>query len=352
MEIRPRSPGYYEFARPELLALVPESAERVLDVGCGAGRLGEALKARQAARVVGIEVVPEAARRARGRLDEVFEGDAETLELSFEDGAFDCVVCGDVLEHLRDPERFLERVRGWLVPDGRVVASLPNVRHHSVVSALLDGNWSYEPAGLLDETHLSFFTRRDMVDLFERAGFQVAEMRIVPGPGYEEWRRSGCPGEVRVGRLHIADMPPEEAEEFFVYQYLIVATPRKAAPAGSFAENGHRPHGTNGNGAAHAPPSAAALARSEVPPAADALRIAFLGNFEQSWSTEGYAADALERVGHAVHRIHEYGVASAADVLEQIERFQADCLLFFKGRIGVDPSQRAGRVAAGPEPAS
>ena len=228
----------------------PESAERVLDVGCGAGRLGEALKARQAARVVGIEVVPEAARRARGRLDEVFEGDAEALELSFEHGTFDCVVCGDVLEHLRDPERFLERVRGWLVPDGRVVASLPNVRHHSVVSALLDGNWSYEPAGLLDETHLSFFTRRDMVDLFERAGFQVAELRIVPGPGYEEWRRSGCPGEVRVGRLHIADMPPEEAEEFFVYQYLIVATPRKAAPAApSFAENGHRSHEKNGNGA-------------------------------------------------------------------------------------------------------
>ena len=69
----------------------------------------------------------------------------------------------------------------------------------------------------------------------------------------------------------------------------------------------------------------------------DGLRIAFLGNFQQSWSTEGYAADALERVGHEVHRIHEYGVASAAEVLEQIEQFQADCLLFFKGRIGVDP---------------
>ena len=102
---------------------------------------------------------------------------------------------------------FVAHMAGSL-PDGCVVASLPNVRHHSVVSALLEGNWSYEPAGLLDETHLRFFTRRDMVDLFEQAGFQVAEVQIVPGPGYEEWRRSGRPGEVRVGRLHIADTPP------------------------------------------------------------------------------------------------------------------------------------------------
>ena len=245
--------GYYQFARPELLALVPESAERVLDVGCGAGRLGEAIKNRQPAVVTGIEFMPEAAAHARGLLDEVFEGDAERLDLPFESGSFDCVVCGDVLEHLRDPERFLQRVRGWLVQDGRIVASLPNVRHHSVVSALLEGNWSYEPAGLLDETHLRFFTRRDIVDLFEQAGFQVAETRIVPGPGYEEWRRSGCPGEVKVGRLHIADIRPEEAEEFFVYQYLIVARPRKTAPAREFAENGNRFHEKHGHDAVDSP---------------------------------------------------------------------------------------------------
>ena len=91
----------------------------------------------------------------------------------------------------------------------------------------LEGNWSYEPAGLLDETHLHFFTRRDMVDLFERAGFEIVDMQVVPGPGYEEWRQSGCPDEVRVGRLHIAGTAPEEAEEFFVYQYLLVAQPRE-----------------------------------------------------------------------------------------------------------------------------
>ena len=120
--------GYYEFARPELLALMPTSARRVLDVGCGAGRLREALKARQTVHVAGIEVVPEAAALARGRLDEVFAGDVEKLDLPFAAGAFDCIVCGDVIEHLREPASFLEQARGWLETEGLLVACLPNVR--------------------------------------------------------------------------------------------------------------------------------------------------------------------------------------------------------------------------------
>jgi 2-polyprenyl-3-methyl-5-hydroxy-6-metoxy-1,4-benzoquinol methylase len=220
----PLDPAYYEFERPELLELIPRSARRVLDVGCAAGRLGESLKRRQPARVVGIESTPAAAQRAHSRLDQVIQGDAEFQEPGTDDPSFDCIVCGDVLEHMRDPERFLRRARSWLVSEGVVVASIPNVRHHSVVSSLLEGNWTYEAAGLLDETHLNFFTRRDMLDLFGRAGFRVDGLRAVPGPGYEEWRERGRPGEVKAGRLHIADMPPEEAEEFYIYQYLLTAS--------------------------------------------------------------------------------------------------------------------------------
>jgi 2-polyprenyl-3-methyl-5-hydroxy-6-metoxy-1,4-benzoquinol methylase len=328
-------PGYYEFARPELLALIPGTARRVLDVGCGAGRLGEALKARQPAEVLGVELVPAAAERARTRLDGVYVGDVEGWEPPTTAGRFDCVVCGDVIEHLREPGRFLRRARGWLDPRGRLVASLPNARHHTVVRSLLEGNWTYEPAGLLDETHLSFFTRRDMIALFERAGFRVEELRVVPGPGYDQLRRSGCPGEVRVGRLHIADLPPEEAEEFFVYQYLIVARPRD-----DLAVKTDR-RALEQSSLGRVEPACPGLSRTTDHRPRTNLRIAFLGNFEQAWSTERYAADALECIGHAVHRIHEYGVAGAAGVLEQIEQFQADCLVFFKGRIGVDPADAA-----------
>jgi O-antigen biosynthesis protein len=227
----PRGPGdlrqasYFEFERPEVLALVPASARRVLDVGCGAGRFGAALKARQGATVVGIELDGEAAGEARRRLDEVLVGDVERLEPGFAPGSFDAVVCADVLEHLRSPQRLLRRVRGWLAPGGLLVASVPNVRHHSVVRSLLDGNWTYEPAGLLDRTHLRFFTRRALARLLEQSGFTLTGGRVVPGPGYEEWQRRGRPGEVQAGGLHVRGLGPDEAEELYVYQYLITAAP-------------------------------------------------------------------------------------------------------------------------------
>jgi O-antigen biosynthesis protein len=217
------SPGYYEFERPELVALVPLSARHVLDVGCGTGRLGLALKARQAVEVVGLEAVEAAARPARERLDEVFAGDVEKLELPFAAGSFDAIVCGDVLEHLREPGQFLRRAREWLRPGGALVASIPNVRHHSVVRMLLGGDWSYEQAGLLDRTHLRFFTRRAIGQLLQASGFALSHLSIVPGPGHEEWQRQGRPKEAMIGGLHVRGPSSEDTEEFFVYQYLVVA---------------------------------------------------------------------------------------------------------------------------------
>ncbi len=221
----PFDPGYFEFDRPELLALVPRTATDVVDVGCGAGRFGAGLKARQPCRVVGIEHDPVAAAAARGRLDLVLEGDAEALDWPFPAHSFDAVVCGDVLEHLRDPLAFLKRVRTWLRPDGVLVTSLPNVRHHSVVRGLLDGDWTYEPAGLLDHTHLRFFTRREVEKILFRAGFAVPDLVPVPGPGYEEWDAAGRPGTVTVGGLRVGGLDPADAEEFYAYQWLGAARP-------------------------------------------------------------------------------------------------------------------------------
>jgi GT2 family glycosyltransferase/2-polyprenyl-3-methyl-5-hydroxy-6-metoxy-1,4-benzoquinol methylase/Tfp pilus assembly protein PilF len=227
-----RDPSYFEFVRPELLALIPESARQVLDVGCGAGRLGAALKARQPAAVVGIEVDPRAAQAAQGPLDRVLVGDAEQLEPGFAPGSFDVIVCGDLLEHLREPARLLRRLRGWLRPDGQLLASIPNVRHHSVVRSLLEGNWTYEPAGLLDRDHLRFFTRREVEKLFDRAGFSIQELQTLPGPGDDAGRQSARAGEVKVGRLHIGGLAAAEAEEFYAYQYLVRAVPAAAPDYG------------------------------------------------------------------------------------------------------------------------
>jgi len=221
--------GYFDHARPEVVALVPVSARSVLDVGCGAGRLGEALKARQGCEVVGIEYDPRAAARARDRLDRVIVGDVERLDADFEPGRFDAVVCGDILEHLRAPEKLLRRIHRWLRPGGAFVASVPNVRHHSVAGSLLGGNWTYESAGLLDQDHVRFFTRRELEKLIYRAGFALDELQAVPGPGDDDWFRGDRTGEVRVGGLRIAGLPPGDADEFHTYQFLARAR-RAEAP--------------------------------------------------------------------------------------------------------------------------
>jgi len=216
---------YFDFLRPELLPLVPASASRVLEVGCATGRFAEALKARQQVEVTGIELDEDAASAAEARLDHVIVADVETLAENVFDAEFDCIVCGDVLEHLQAPGRFLKKARRWLAPNGRLVASIPNARHHSVISSLLDGNWTYEPAGLLDDSHLQFFTRRDIMELFQTSGFELRQLQVVPGPGHEQWQRLGRPGQIALGRLSVTGMPLADAEEFFVYQYLVVATP-------------------------------------------------------------------------------------------------------------------------------
>ncbi len=220
-------PSYFGHARPEVLALIPETARSVLDIGCGAGRLGEALKIRQQAEVVGVELNETAAAVARQRIDQVFVGDIEGLDLPLPPGRFDAIVCGDILEHLRDPEHLLRQARAWLTPEGALVASIPNVRHHSVVRSVLEGNWTYESAGLLDRTHLRFFTRREIEKLFFRAGFAVDEMRSVIGPGDHE-AVANLRGAVQVGRLSVGGLSDRDAAEFYAYQYLVRAAGRGA----------------------------------------------------------------------------------------------------------------------------
>jgi len=196
------------------LALIPDSARRVLDIGCGAGRLGDALKARQQAEVWGVERSDQAAELARQKLDQVVVGDVETLDVDFEPATFDAIVCGDVLEHLREPERLLRRARDWLAPEGCLVASIPNVRHHSVVCSLLQGNWTYESAGLLDRTHLRFFTRREIEKLFVRAGFAIEGMWSIKAPGDDAAGRNGTRA-VRLSRLAINRLSEQDAAEFY-----------------------------------------------------------------------------------------------------------------------------------------
>jgi SAM-dependent methyltransferase len=171
--------GYHEHARAELQRLIPSDARIILDVGCGAGALGAALKRRGPVEVVGVEADPDAARAARQVLDRVHVGDIEALELPYGPGTFDCIVVADILEHLRDPWAALRRLVPLLSGRGRLIASLPNVRHWSVVRGLLEGGWTYLPAGILDRDHLRFFTLRSGRALLESTGLAVLEVHAM-----------------------------------------------------------------------------------------------------------------------------------------------------------------------------
>jgi SAM-dependent methyltransferase len=171
--------GYYANSRAELIPLIPASAQHVLEVGCAEGVFANTLReTRKPLRleIVGVEINPSAASRAEQVLDAVFVGNIEDIELPFPEH-FDCVVLADVLEHLVNPWKALEKVRTYLRPGGCVVSSIPNVQHWRVVLDLLQGRWEYKNEGILDNTHLRFFTRESVRKLFETTGFEVEVLR-------------------------------------------------------------------------------------------------------------------------------------------------------------------------------
>jgi 2-polyprenyl-3-methyl-5-hydroxy-6-metoxy-1,4-benzoquinol methylase len=222
--------GYFEHTRPELRALVPASATRVLDVGCGGGALGAALKAERgpAVEVLGLEGFPEAAARARERLDDALCLDLDALTaLPPEAGTFDAMIFGDVLEHLLHPVRLLEALLPALRPDGVLVFSVPNVKHWSVLFPLLvRDRWTYEDAGLLDRTHVHFFTLEEFSDVLDGLGLEGTHVGVndhAPLPP------AGLPLAGAAAALG-ADCD-EAAARLGAYQYLIAACRAPVAPA-------------------------------------------------------------------------------------------------------------------------
>lgn len=162
------------------LALLVGEDKHVLDVGCWRGDLGRFLRA-VGCKVVGVDVDEAAAAKASAILDEVVVADVDETPLTalFAGQAFDVVVFGDVLEHLKNPEAVLKDAVSLLAPDGRIVVSLPNVAHGALRLALLQGRWQTTPEGLLDETHLHFYSREGLLDLLDAAGLQADELRGV-----------------------------------------------------------------------------------------------------------------------------------------------------------------------------
>jgi SAM-dependent methyltransferase len=157
-------------------ALVPATAQRILELGCSTGALGAALKVRNGAFVFGVEIDAEYALQASARLDRVVVANAEVfLEESIPaEAPFDCLIGADIFEHLVDPWSALERATHLLAPGATVVVSLPNVLHWPGMWKIIrDGRWPRDDEGVFDRTHLRWFTLRDAVDFLEGAGLHL-----------------------------------------------------------------------------------------------------------------------------------------------------------------------------------
>jgi SAM-dependent methyltransferase len=207
---------YYQGLNTWLLRAVPEAARTILEVGCGEGRLGEALKRGRAdRRVYGLERERGPAARAAERLDRVLVADVERDAPDLPPGSIDCILFGDVLEHLRDPTAALRRLSPLLAPGGEVLCCVPNVQHHSVLSALLRGDFQYQPLGILDETHVRFFTFASFTKVMLDAGLQPEIIDHVAAPSPPELLQALAPA------LRHVRADPRLAEVYLgSYQYV------------------------------------------------------------------------------------------------------------------------------------
>jgi len=152
-------------------------ARTVLDAGCSAGALARELAAAGVV-VDGIESDAGAAEVARSVCRRVLVGDLETMELDLPLGAYDRVLLADVIEHLREPAAAMARLRPLLAPAGRLVVSTPNIANWSMRLLHLAGRWDYRERGIMDATHVRFFTRRTLLSALEAAGYRVVELDV------------------------------------------------------------------------------------------------------------------------------------------------------------------------------
>jgi 2-polyprenyl-3-methyl-5-hydroxy-6-metoxy-1,4-benzoquinol methylase len=212
---------YFQNVRPEMLPFIPARCRRVLDVGCGEGAFGESLKRAREIEVWGVEPIESAAAIASTKLDRVVEG-VFGPETALPAGTFDCVLFNDVLEHMIDPDAALRYARTLLAPEGVVVASIPNIRSFPTFWLLLaHGQWEYRDCGVLDKTHLRFFTRSSIASMFERQGFTLESLtglnpfKGVPNASLTLWRAYRIASALCLGKF----------DDMRYQQFAVVAKP-------------------------------------------------------------------------------------------------------------------------------
>ena len=220
---------YHQNPRTEIASFIAEPPGTVLDIGCGGGATGRLIKEKfPGTRVIGIEINPRAAEFARQYLDQVICAAIDDVDLAAEapGAAISTVLLLDVLEHLYDPWRALSRIRSWLAPGTRVLASVPNIRNLAVLDELAGGRFQYAENGVLDVTHVRFFTKDELRRMFEETGYLVRALEPLTQPEMVDRlvvRRR--PGRLDTRNVSIAFRGMDDLEDLYAFQYVVDAVP-------------------------------------------------------------------------------------------------------------------------------
>ncbi|MBF0471639.1 MAG: class I SAM-dependent methyltransferase [Gammaproteobacteria bacterium] len=178
-----KSFSYDDLARTDLISLIQEHPGRCLELGCHAGKTGEVIKEKfDNVHYTGVEINPHTSAIAKSRLDKVITDELSATELVAHPDCqrpFDTIIAADVLEHLYNPWSYLEQFQSLLTPQGKIYLSIPNSRNYWLIEQLICGHWSYESAGLLDITHIRFFTLTECLKMFHQTGYQVLRCESV-----------------------------------------------------------------------------------------------------------------------------------------------------------------------------
>ncbi|WP_171089043.1 class I SAM-dependent methyltransferase [Usitatibacter rugosus] len=238
LDVEGQDVGHYlDYVNQPLLGIISGEPRRVLELGCAGGRFGQELKLRYpGATVVGIEAGRAAAALAATRIDRVICSRIEDIDFAAEglkEGEFDTLVAADVFEHLVNPWDALVRARTLLAPGAQLVASIPNARNLMVVEALVcAGRYPYAERGLLDITHLRFFTLIEIVRMFEETGFRVEGHASTVSPPLVAWHREHrgrAPAKVDVGRMSLSNVTSAEIDELCAEVFLVRARRAESA---------------------------------------------------------------------------------------------------------------------------
>lgn len=220
-------PLYYEYNNHTLLSALPKIAATVVEVGCASGVLAKAYRTiNPNARYIGIELSESAAQTAATRMDVVIIGNVEEpetldeLDDVLEDSSVDVLIFGDVLEHLIDPWSVLSQFKPFMSENGYCIACVPNVSHWTIVLDLIHSEWNYREKGILDKTHLRFFTKKTMIDLFQNAGWHIESLI----PIIETLDETELVINIFTSMAHHFKLTPEQIRENLnVYQWVIRA---------------------------------------------------------------------------------------------------------------------------------